>query len=621
MICMAIIISGPVSAATIHVNASSDYNTSSVSLNKQIQEILNSAKNGDTIEFLGRSYENISLIINKSLNIVTNVKTVITGSNSVNSIFIINGVKSSGTNITGFNLRAINGSGIIAHNTTKITLSKNNINMVNGTGFNIVYCSDINIENNIITNSKTGLSATSSKNLVITNNSIKKSSDNGINIKKSQKITIKKNQISSNSKDGISVDESNDITLESNSIENNRNNGLNVEKSNKIGVNENNINKNKGHGIYYGKQVINTKITNNNINYNNKVGIELDESGSNTYINSNNITGNLIGININNSSSNLVITQNLITDSVMHNDDETSGVGINFGSNYKYYPSFIVNYNAIYHNQRREIENRDTTENVIFGANWYGYSSSDGCNLCPKIQTQLITAQCTQSDIGIYDVVFYIGNDIANLLPSFEIGFRINNGIIRNILQQNGKATYKINYKDYQPADNVLMIKATFQKWFYNISNNDLKTLKTRSETPTDPGNNGNPGSGGSGNGKGSSTSGSGGGAGGSGGSSGAESNNGAESNPSSSDIGHVSIPSSKAISGLSSNNKGSNTGQDESNGKETSASKTVKELIINNTIKNPQIWSIVGIVILMIPVFGGYYRKDLIKMIKKSKK
>ena len=610
---MAIIISGPVSAATIHINASSDYNASGVSLNTQIQNILNSAKNGDTIEFLGRSYENLSLKINKSLNIVTKVTTVITGSNSVNPIFIINGVQSSGTSITGFNLRAINGSGIITQNTNKITLSKNNISMTNGTGINIINCSDMNIKNNIITNSKTGLSTTNSKNIVITNNSIKKSSDNGINIQKSQYVTIKKNQISSSRNDGIYVDESNDITLESNSIENNGNSGLKAEKSNKIVVNKNNINKNKGHGIYYGKQVVNTKITNNNVNYNNKVGIALDESGSNTYINSNNITGNLIGININNSSSNLVITQNLITDSVMRNDDETSGVGINFGSSYKYDPSFIVNYNAIYNNHRREVEIRDTNENVVFGANWYGDSSLSGCNLCPKLQTQLITAQCTQSDIGVYNVVFYIGNNIANLLPSFEIGFRINNGLLGNVLQQNGKASYKINYKDYQPTRNVLMIKATFQKWFYDVSDDDIKTLKTRGEAPPDPGNNGN--SGGSGNGKGGSTSGSGGGAGGNGGSS------GAESNTSTSDVGHVSIPSSKAISDFSSNIGGSTPVQDESNGKVTSPSKTIKELIVNNTVKNPQIWSIIGIVLLMIPVFGGYYRKDLIKMIKKSKK
>ena len=52
MICINISFTGTVSAATIKINTSSDYNTTNNSLNEQIQSIINSAKSGDTLEFL-----------------------------------------------------------------------------------------------------------------------------------------------------------------------------------------------------------------------------------------------------------------------------------------------------------------------------------------------------------------------------------------------------------------------------------------------------------------------------------------------------------------------------------------------------------------------------------------
>ncbi|MBI4814057.1 MAG: hypothetical protein HY802_07205 [Methanobacterium sp.] len=49
--------------------------------------------------------------------------------------------------------------------------------------------------------------------------------------------------------------------------------------------------------------------------------------------------------------------------------------------------------------------------------------------------------------------------------------------------------------------------------------------------------------------------------------------------------------------------------------------SKTVQELIVDDMTKNPSIWAILGVILLLVLVLGGYYRKDLMNMIKKSKK
>ena len=91
----------PVSAASTNIN--------STMTNSEIQTVLDNAASGDTINFLGTLYENIQLTINKTLNIVTNVGTVLSGSDpSGSEVFLINGPGASGTQISGFNITISN---------------------------------------------------------------------------------------------------------------------------------------------------------------------------------------------------------------------------------------------------------------------------------------------------------------------------------------------------------------------------------------------------------------------------------------------------------------------------------------------------------------------------------
>lgn len=594
LVCSIIVLPGAVSAATIRINDSLEYNNSSLTLNEEIQNIINAAGNGDTIEFLGSYYEDLSLVINHSLNIITNAQTVITGSK--NYIFLING--SSNTNINGFILDNKNGSGIIIQNSDKISISDSKISSINGTGIVISNSSSLNINDNKINNSTTGISINNSANVELKGNSITNNKKNGISIEKSQNIAIIKNQISSNGYDGLSSRNSKNITIYNNSIEKNGNNGITLENSTKTTINKNNINKNQRNGIYSGRNVNDTHIKSNNINDNKEKGIEFDKSGANTYVNGNNITGNAIGININGSSNNLVITQNMITGSVTIPDETSSGIGINFGTNYYYSSTFEVSNNAIYGNKRREVEIYDTTQTVLFGANWYGHSSLNGCNLCPKLQTRLITVKLMQSKTGVYSAVFYDGDDVANLLPSFEVTFKLNNGNLQKVLMVNGiaKSSYKTSL--YETNNNVISVKTTFQTQFLDINEDDLKKILSLTNYPINPGSN-NPnngvgtGEGGEGSGKGG--------------------------NMGSGDSQGI-IASTIGISSAPSTSKGSTDPSQDAEGskKDNDDSKTAQEIFINETSKNPQFWSIIVLSMLLILVIIVYYRNELRKMFKK---
>jgi len=599
VICLSMIFSGPVSAATIYINDSSSYDTSMVSLNEQIQDIIDASSAGDTIEFIGNYYENLSLVVNHSLNIISQVKTMISGSS--NPIFLINSSGSFGTNITGFNLEMKNGDSIIINNTSNILISSNNISAVNGTGINITGCSGANIKNNKINNSKTGISIDDSRNIMVTGNSIKNNVNNGVNVKKTQNSVINKNQISSNGNNGVSITDSKNITIEDNSIDKNGNNGVTLKNSNKTSINGNNINENQGSGIYFDGNVKDTQIKRNNINYNKYSGIALAKSGANTNINGNNITGNVIGININCSSDNLVITQNMITNSIKQVDDDsgTSGVGINFGSNYGSSSTFKVNYNAIYGNQRREVEIRDTSDTVIFGANWYGHSLLSGCNFCPKLQTRLITVKLIQSKSGVYRAVFYDGDTVASLLPSFDVTFKLNNGNLQIATVINGIATSTFSKSLYASGGNVVSVRTTYQTQSLNLSEDDLKRILNSDGSSSGSGGDGAGSGTGSGSGQGSGS--------GTGGTSASGSFQGS---------GSLSLGTTD-LSGDHGGSPGSSTDSGGSSGDEEKQ-KSAQEVFLDETTKNPQIKSIIGLIVIVVIILIAYYRKDLIKLVRK---
>lgn len=137
----------PVSAASTNI-------TSSMT-NSDIQNVLDNAAPGDTINFLGTFYTNIQLTINRTLNIVTYVGTKLTGSDPKSSVFLINGPQASGTQINGFNITGP-GSGIIVNNTSNVGISDSSVNST-GTAVTVNQNSCTVIKNVSATGSSTGI--------------------------------------------------------------------------------------------------------------------------------------------------------------------------------------------------------------------------------------------------------------------------------------------------------------------------------------------------------------------------------------------------------------------------------------------------------------------------------
>lgn len=216
----------------------------------KIQEIIDNAQAGDTILFNGTSYTHLyGLVINKTLNIISDVGTKLSGcpSNAENPIFtILEG--GSGSTISGFNISAKD-YGIVIDN-----------------------ASNVNIENNLITATISAITVTDSWNIILNNNIIK------------------------NSEIGISINNSSNTKITNSTI---TNNGYGIKyygNTNNTEISNNNISYNSGHGIMFDGPIDymqdNVKILLNYIQNQGKSGIYINSSYINFDIISNMITNN-----------------------------------------------------------------------------------------------------------------------------------------------------------------------------------------------------------------------------------------------------------------------------------------------------------------------------------------
>ena len=420
----------PVSAATINVSSGLQ--------NYDIQTLIDGAQAGDTINFAGNSYSNVSLIINKKLNIISLINTVISSNDSTG----INGSSmgitetfafyftrnSSGSVISGFNILTNSDYGIIAENVKNITISSNNIS--GG------YKGSIKL-NNV-------------SNTTVSKNKLSNSKGNGLTIQSSKKISITGNQISNNTYSGIKVYKSNDINITKNKDLNNNLSGISIYSSKNISVKNNTIQKN-GHGVYL-SNTNKVNVSNNEINKNILNGISLEDKTENTYISYNTITGNLNGIYVDSYSVNDTLLSNIIANSTKnpHNylGKYNDGNGIAIGDNYQESNSKInIKYNVIIDNGRFAIKsNPNLGHDLQVGANWYGTNNYDNTGICPMVGTCMLLAKLEKTSNG-YALRFYDSSTGAAVtdLPVFNATFLLNNANPQIVSVIDGTAFYNYN--------------------------------------------------------------------------------------------------------------------------------------------------------------------------------
>jgi parallel beta-helix repeat protein len=590
----------PVSAATVDVQNASYYSNGTLSLSEQIQSILDNAASGDTIKFLGNVYENLQLVINKKLNIVTS-GTKISGSNSSGSaVFLINGSQASGTQISGFTIDANAGSGIILNNTRSVTLSNDQISSTKGSAVTVNKSSSTVIKNSNITDSNTGVTISNSNNTKITGSTIKNNTEDGVDVENSVNTTLSQDQILNNAKRGVNVYNSKNTTIASSTIKGNGNNsnaglssdegGVYVKSSSGVKITKSKITDNsQGVSVVDASNVI---INSNTIVGNYGEGILLSGSVNGITVTSNYIDGNNNGIMVNYYTGNHVnISGNFVTGSVDRIKNEDSGNGMSFGSGYCVRSvTEVIEHNVIVDNGNFEMRARDASTTPKIGSNWYSGRLCPALEYAASMQLELERTGTNSYTVSFLDGV--TGELVTDLYPTLVT--LTADGYSQTGTTQNGKVTFTVSY-DHLTG----MITATAYGVSVSIPWNSQKTNSGN----TDNGNSGSvpsSGSGITGNGPGS----------GSGSGSGSASSSGSSSGTSGSLSSTTGVMAASAAAG-----------QAGSNGEGDSKSKTAQELFIDNAVKNSHVWGIVGIIVLIVLVLMAYYRKDLMSMIKKSRK
>ncbi len=173
--------------------------------NNDIQQIIDNAQAGDTIQFTGSEYDNLSLIINKTLNLVgaptgTVIKSIsdwnyipssVKGM-SINNTAAFYFLNTVGCSISGFNITNIANSAsdigstnslIYAKNATGLNIYNNNLNF-SSFGVYAYLCPNVVINNNTASNmNNTGILSFGSLNALISNNTVLNCSNHGIDVR------------------------------------------------------------------------------------------------------------------------------------------------------------------------------------------------------------------------------------------------------------------------------------------------------------------------------------------------------------------------------------------------------------------------------------------------------
>ncbi|MBR4447144.1 right-handed parallel beta-helix repeat-containing protein [Methanobrevibacter sp.] len=403
--------------------------------NSEIQSIIDNAKANNVILFKGSSYSNINLVITKSLTLISNVGTTLKSSSN-NPVITIKGKSASLTKIKGFTITG-DGDGIKVDGAEYATIIGNKIT-TKGNGIVSLNTKYLNItKNDIVKNSKSGISLAKSSYAYIFNNDIKNNGQNGIEIAKSNNVYIDGNNILSNTQNGIYL--AKEV------------NGINYKEGpENVQINKNTISKNGINGILINSAGNNINIKSNDITYNKFNGIAIAEIGNNK------------------------IQSNVISD---------SEIGIKFFDDYVKPAKQDISYNVIYRNSELSVEAKetyyqDTGERLEIGDNWY----SDYNLICPKIKSNKIQFVVTQIGPNKFQAKFLDSNgNIASLLPDRILTYSTPDGKTGSITVKGGAGVFTVD------AKNGDLIRATVDRSKRdNTFNSNTKSSKgINGKTPT----------------------------------------------------------------------------------------------------------------------------------------
>ena len=388
-----------------------------------IQDAINQANPGDTIIITGKEYVHCHFVVDKQLNIISNVGTTMTpcpsdtsGSGSTGIFYISE--SASGTVLSGFTLKndlsRDNTYSLYINGADNVTIDNCKIENINGPGIKITGTTGTTITNSEIKNSNVGILVTDSNNIEITNNLIESNQDSGIHISTGVSDSyIGNNTINANNYNGIKFSSAVNSEIRNNKITNNRDANTQNEAHN-------------GNGIYVDCNITNMVIKGNLI----------QENGQNGVCNSPNV-------------------QNLVDQ----------------------YVQIIDNNYFIAHNNRGAVTQTSSgTGSVFVWSNYYVLESFCGATFYSPGEYKstgvkdLILGDVVLIEKGVYSVSFIVSStgEIAKELNSIELTFFLNKEDTNPIPTENdqyitvkvinGTAIADLTNFEYKSTGNVLTV-------------------------------------------------------------------------------------------------------------------------------------------------------------------
>ena len=412
--------------------------------NDEIQRIIDEVNENYDIEFLGDEYDDVSLIVNKTLLIYTNSNSTLNGKSS-SPVFTLSG-DNIGVSFFNINVNSKEGEGygIILNNTKEVIIDGNKIQNI--------------LNENLMDDYNNGSTVLPGYGIYIVNSTSPLIEENSISFFES----------------GIYAEYADEALIRENHIANNN------------------------YGIKYGFGNLNTMILNNTIIdnigwYTEEVpegprgyGIFLNNSAANITIEQNNISNNYMGISVDaNNSTGIVITSNLIADNSLE--------GIRFNAGYDLAENVVepvVTDNAIYRNAEGPslmiLGEMSANPFGIYGAgqwndslklkidpNWYGvnnlrtWDNDTGIvgvgTMCPRIKTTTIKFDTLESSTpGTYRINFYKDGALDANLAKFDIYATLNRKTDQkaevHFWVENGTGTFSFDKANYLESNNTIKI-------------------------------------------------------------------------------------------------------------------------------------------------------------------
>ena len=331
--------------------------------NDELQYIFDNSKSGDTIQFNDNVYNNISIVVNKRLNIVSTKNSIVHTSNSLSE-------KASQMGLTrsfGFYFSKLASGSVIKG----LTLTGN---------------------------SDYGIMVEGGSNITIANNNISCGKKAGIYLRNSRSNTIKSN-IVSKAYDGILLNNVNSTKIIANRIQQNRNTGIVLDNVNENNISKNLVTKNSLDGVLL-KNSKSNNILRNNITKNGVSGLRMEGFTTRNIIMSNNISSNVVNVYANSLSNKDKMTKNTLMFAKRvfgtYIADENAGAAIVFGDDYKSveWGNLDFSYNSIGMNEVWDAKSTMSHPPVNIGANWYFDNDGNYAigHICPMVFGKAITA-------------------------------------------------------------------------------------------------------------------------------------------------------------------------------------------------------------------------------------